>query len=206
MDSIVKKYKQKFRRIKDEMGRWEELQSRLISQFSNASAIIQRLQVITDSRNYGALRCVEFIEDAVLEKQMESLRIILISIEKTMDEFRGVVSSLEKIVRDGRQLVKMGSGQLTRKQLNQRIGIKPTLAYCLDALRELEEMHQSEYRLKLSVVSALSDLALKPGESRDLDALQKLLVDQPNIPREEVKEIYDIIFAEEISQGDQFQI
>lgn len=45
MESIVKKYQQKFRKIKDEMSRWEELQSRLISQFSNASSIIQRLQV-----------------------------------------------------------------------------------------------------------------------------------------------------------------
>lgn len=45
MDSIVKKYQQKFRKIKEEMSRWEDLQCLLISQFSNASSIIQRLQV-----------------------------------------------------------------------------------------------------------------------------------------------------------------
>ncbi|KAI3465460.1 hypothetical protein Pfo_022123 [Paulownia fortunei] len=199
MESIVKKYQQKFRKIKDEMCRWEELQSRLISQFSNASSIIQRLQVIQDSKNYGALKCVEGIENAVLAKQMESLQSILISLNKTMEEFHGVVSSLEKIVRDSRQLAKVGSAQPTAKQLKQRVGIKPTLADCLDGLRLLEEMHQSEYLLKLSVVSALPALALKPSASGDLGALQQLLVDQPNIPREEVQFIYDIVFAEEIS-------
>ncbi|KAL0361864.1 UNVERIFIED_CONTAM: hypothetical protein Sradi_3870900 [Sesamum radiatum] len=144
MESIVKKYQQKFRRLKDEMSRWDELQSRLISQFSNASSIIQRLQVIQDSRNYGALTCVEGIENAVLAKQMESLQTILVSINKTTEEFHGIVSSLEKIVRDSRQLVKAGSSQLTTKQLKQRVGLKPTLADCLDGLRLLEEMHQSE--------------------------------------------------------------
>lgn len=195
----MKKYQQKFRRVKDEMCRWDELQSRLISQFSNASSIIQRLQVIQDCRNYGALKCVEDIENAVLAKQMESLQTILLSINKTMEEFHGIVSSLEKIVRDSRQLVKAGSSQPTAKQLKQRVGVKPTLAECLDGLRLLEEMHQSEYLLKLSVVSALPALALKPSESGDLVALQQLLVDQPNIPREEVQFIYDIVFAEEIS-------
>ncbi|GFP84781.1 uncharacterized protein at5g43822 [Phtheirospermum japonicum] len=198
MESIVKKYQQKFKRIKDEMCRWEELQSRLIIQFSNASFIIQRLQVIQDSRNYGALKCVDGIEHVVLAKQTESLQTILTSMNKTIDEFHGVVFSIHKIVRDSKQLVKVGSSQLPAKQLKQHVGIKPTLAYCLDGLRLLEEMHRSEYHLKLSVVSALPALALKPSESGDLGALQQLLVDQPNIPREEVRLIYDIVFAEEI--------
>lgn len=60
------------------------------------------------------------------------------------EEFRGVVSSLEKAVRDGKQLVEMGSTRLTSEQLKQRIGIKPTLADCLEGLRILAEMHQSE--------------------------------------------------------------
>ncbi|KAK4489895.1 hypothetical protein RD792_000542 [Penstemon davidsonii] len=194
MESIVKKYQQRFRRIKDEMGRWEELQSRLISQFFNASSIIQRLQVILDSRNYGVLKSIEGIDDAVLRKQMDSLQTILLSINKTMEEFRGVVSMIEKMVRDSRQIVGGGSA----KQLKQQIGLKPTLEDCLSGLRILEEMHKSEYRLKLSVVSALEDLALKPKAIGDLSALQQLLVDQPNIPREEVQCIYEIIFAEEI--------
>ncbi|XP_057794700.1 uncharacterized protein At5g43822-like isoform X3 [Salvia miltiorrhiza] len=114
-------------------------------------------------------------------------------------EFCGIVSYLEKVVCDSKQLVKVGSAQMTTKQLKQRIGVKPTLADCLEGIRLVEEMHQSEYLLKLSVVSALPSIALKPSASGDLGALHQLLVDQPNIPREEVQYIYDIIFAENIS-------
>ncbi|KAL7150733.1 hypothetical protein ABFS83_05G133100 [Erythranthe nasuta] len=199
MESIVRKYQQRFRKVKDEMSQWEELQSRLISQFSNASSIILRLQVIQNSRNFGGLKCVDGIQDAVLAKQMDSLQNIFISMNKTMEELHSVVRSLEKIVRDSKQLVKVGSAQPTAKQLKLRVGVKPTLADCLDGLRLLQEMHQSEYGLKLSIVSALPGLALKPSASGDLSALQQLLVDQPNIPREEVQFIYDIIFSEDIS-------
>ncbi|XP_057794699.1 uncharacterized protein At5g43822-like isoform X2 [Salvia miltiorrhiza] len=163
MDSIVKKYQQRFQKIREEMNRWEELQSQLISQFSNASSIIQRLQVIRDSQNYGALRCVEGIESVLLAKQMDSLQIIFVSINNTMKEFCGIVSYLEKVVCDSKQLVKVGSAQMTTKQLKQRIGVKPTLADCLEGIRLVEEMHQSEYLLKLSVVSALPSIALKPS-------------------------------------------
>ncbi|KAF5960927.1 hypothetical protein HYC85_002136 [Camellia sinensis] len=48
----------------------------------------------------------------------------------------------------------------------------------------LLSMNQTLYILKASIVSALSALALKPSGS-DLGALQQLLVDQPNIPKEE---------------------
>lgn len=41
----MRKYQQKFRKVKEEMSKWEELQSQLLSQFTGASAIIQRLQV-----------------------------------------------------------------------------------------------------------------------------------------------------------------
>ncbi|XP_058180709.1 uncharacterized protein At5g43822-like isoform X2 [Rhododendron vialii] len=179
MEGMVKKYQQKFRKVKDEMSRWDELQSRLLSQFRNASSIIERLQLIQNPKNYGALKCVGSIEDMVLRKQMESLENILLSMDKTM------------------HLVKGGSVQAAPKQLQQRIGIKPCLADCLEGLIHVYEMHQSEYLLKSSIVSALPVLALKPSGS-DLGALQQLLVDQPNIPREEVQLIYDIVFAEEI--------
>nr|GMD53670.1 uncharacterized protein At5g43822-like [Ipomoea batatas] len=121
-----------------------ELHTRLLSQFANASSIIQRLQVIQGSKNYGALKCIQGIEDAVLAKQLNSLQTILLSMNKTFS-------------------------------LQQRIGIKPSLADCLDGLTILSEMHQSEYRLK--IVSVFTD---------DLSVLQQLLVDQPNIPKDEV--------------------
>ncbi|XP_027090582.1 uncharacterized protein At5g43822-like isoform X2 [Coffea arabica] len=167
MDSMVKKYQQKFRKVKEEMGRWEELQSRLISQFTSASAIIQRLQLLQDPKNYGALECVQGIQDAVLAKQLESLQTIMLSMNKTLEDFRGVSSSLEKVVRDGRQLVKGGSTVATAKQLQQRVGIKPSLADCLEGLRLLSEMHHSEYLLKSSVISALAKVSLTPS-TRDI--------------------------------------
>ncbi|XP_057974470.1 uncharacterized protein At5g43822 isoform X2 [Malania oleifera] len=162
MEAMVKKYQQKVRKVKDDMGRWDELQSRLLSQFRNASSIIERLQVIQDAKNYGNLNCVNGITDAILGKQMESLETILLSMKKTLEELFGIVSSLEKMLRDGRQLIKGGSVPLKMKQLEQRVGIKPTIADCLDGLKLLHEMHHSEYLLKKSVLSALSELILKP--------------------------------------------
>ncbi|CAA0807455.1 Root phototropism protein 3 [Striga hermonthica] len=53
------------------------------SLFSNASSIIQRLQLIQNSSNYGTLKFVDGIERAVLAKQMESLQTILTSMNKT---------------------------------------------------------------------------------------------------------------------------
>ncbi|GAB2300465.1 hypothetical protein Dimus_034507 [Dionaea muscipula] len=197
MDAMVKKYQQKFKRVREEMDRWDELQSRLLSQFTNASAIIERLQVIQEKKHYGALKCINGIQESVLQKQMDSLNTLLLSINKTMEEFHGIILSLQKILRDGWLLVKGGSQQLSVKQLRQRVGVKPCLADCLDGIAKLHEMHHAEYLLKSSVVSALPKLALKPSAS-DLGALHQLLVDQPNIPREEVQFIFDIVFAEDI--------
>lgn len=61
------------------------------------------------------------------------------------DDFHGIVLYIEKTYRDGRQLVKGGSSQLTVKQLHQRIGVKPCLADCIDGLMILHDMHNSEY-------------------------------------------------------------
>ncbi|XP_069153584.1 uncharacterized protein At5g43822 isoform X4 [Solanum lycopersicum] len=189
MDVIIKKYQQRFRKVKEEMEKWNELQSRLLSQFNNASSIIQRLQILQDSKNYGALTCVEAIQEAVLLKQMNSLQNILLSMNETMEKFHVVVLSLDKMVRDGRQLIKGGSVQKNVKQLQQHVGMKPSIADCLDGLQLLYEMHQSDtffrYRLKLSVISAISAFALQPSATDDLAALQQLLDDQPNIPKEE---------------------
>ncbi|PON68249.1 Casein Kinase 2 substrate [Parasponia andersonii] len=198
MESMIKKFQQRFKKVQREMERWEELQSRLLSQFRNASAIIQRLQVLKDIKNYGSLNCVDGIGDEVLMRQMASLQKILILMNKTLEEFHSITLSLGKIHRDARQMVEGGSNQLCVKKLQLRIGVKPTLADCLDGLMLLHEMHQSEYHLKTSLVSALSVLTLKPNPG-DLSALQQLLVDQPNIPIEEVQNIFNIIFAEEIS-------
>ncbi|KAG4399968.1 hypothetical protein GLYMA_08G337600v4 [Glycine max] len=198
MEAIVKKFQSKFRKVREEMSRWDELQSCLISQFRNASHIVDRLQVLQNSNNYGVLNCASGLKDALLVKQIESLRNILVSMRKTLEEFHCIVLSLDKIHRDSRQQVKGGSCHLNMKQLQQQIGIKPSLIYCLDSLMFIHEIYNSEYLLKSSVISALSEIALKPSDS-DLGALQQLLVDQPNLQTEEVQFVFDVIFAEELS-------
>ncbi|XP_022989462.1 uncharacterized protein At5g43822 isoform X1 [Cucurbita maxima] len=196
MEAMVKKYQQRFRKFKDEMDHWDELQVRLISQFTNASSIIGRLQVLQDPNNYGSLSGMDGIVDALLAKQMESLQLVFSSIIKTMEELGNIVRSMEKIYRDGKQLIKGGSNQPSTKQLQQRVGLKPSLEDCLNGLRLLCDMHRSEYYLKESMVSALPQLFWKPRNhsAQDLSSLQQLLVDQPNIRKEEgrgsFKDIY----------------
>lgn len=60
------------------------------------------------------------------------------------EEFRAVVLSLDKLQRDGKQLAQGGSNQMNRKQLQQRIGVKPSLKNCMDGLMLLHEMHLAE--------------------------------------------------------------
>ncbi|ONK64216.1 uncharacterized protein A4U43_C07F23340 [Asparagus officinalis] len=193
MEMMVKKFQQKYARVRDEMGKWDDLQSRLISQFSNAASIVERLQVLGEAKNYGGLQRVPGIKEAVLGKQLEALEMIYFSIKETMKEFHGIVSALDKIARDGGQLLKGGSTPTTH-QMRQRIGIKPSLADCLDGLRSIHDMYKSEYLLKSSVISSLTWNC----SSSDITALRQLLMDQPNIPRDEVQSIFDVIFAEEI--------
>ncbi|KAI7739027.1 hypothetical protein M8C21_030560, partial [Ambrosia artemisiifolia] len=191
---MVKKYQQKFKKVKDDMDRWDDLQARLISQFRNASSIIGRLQLLEDPKNYGCLKNIDNIKDSIFGKQMESLQRIMLSMNKTLEELNIIILSLAKAFRDAKQQLKGGSIQFSTKQLNYRIGVKPSIADCLEGLRLLHEM----YLLKSSVISALASLALKPSVG-DLHAFEQLLVDQPNIPKEEVQSIYDVIFAEEVS-------
>ncbi|KAG4906955.1 hypothetical protein JHK82_055613 [Glycine max] len=84
--------------------------------------------VLQNSNNYGVLNCASGMKDALLVKQIESLRNILVSMRKTMEEFHCIVLSLDKIHRDSRQQVKGGSCHLNMKQLQQQIGIKPSLS------------------------------------------------------------------------------
>ncbi|KAK8468584.1 hypothetical protein PHAVU_006G060400 [Phaseolus vulgaris] len=45
MESIVKKFQSKFRKVREEINRWDEFQYCLISQFRNASHIVDRFQI-----------------------------------------------------------------------------------------------------------------------------------------------------------------
>ncbi|CAN8247844.1 unnamed protein product [Cochlearia groenlandica] len=195
MEVVIKKWQQKLRKGKDEMEKWEAFQVRWVSLFKNASSIIQRLHELQDLRSYGALRCVKGIEDVVVQKQMDQLESLLLYMKNILEEFRGCVMTFEKLHRDGAQSLKMES---SKKRVEQRIGAKPCIADCLKGLYTLYDMHLSEYQLKFSLFSALSCLIIKPSPS-DLNALQCLVVDQPNIPKEEVQHIFDILLAEDIN-------
>ncbi|XP_054802924.1 uncharacterized protein At5g43822 isoform X2 [Prosopis cineraria] len=196
MEVMVNKFQAKYKKAREEISRWDELQSHLVSQFRNASSIIDRLQVLQNSKNYANLIFIGGIQDALLSKQMGSLENIMVSMRSTVEEFHKIVLSLERIHRDGRQLVKGGSSCPTMKQLQQRLGIKPSLTDCLDGLLFLHDIHDSEYQLKTSIILAVSAGALKLS-GNDLSELLQLLIDQPNIPSEEVQFVFDVICAEE---------
>uniref|UniRef100_A0A1D1YQ02 Uncharacterized protein At5g43822 n=1 Tax=Anthurium amnicola TaxID=1678845 RepID=A0A1D1YQ02_9ARAE len=191
MEALVRKYQQKYRKVREEMGRWDDLQSRLLSHFGNAASVIDRLQVLREPKSYGGLACVDGVKDALLGKQLETLEISFGIMKDILKQFHFIVITLDKLSRDGSQLLKSGS---TPSALQMKIGIKPSLAECVDGLKTINEMHQSEYLLKISLISALTWNC----SSSDIAALRQLLVDQPNISRDEVQQIFDIIFAEEI--------
>ncbi|KQJ97861.1 uncharacterized protein At5g43822 isoform X1 [Brachypodium distachyon] len=193
MEAVVRKVQQRVRKAREETERWDDLNSRFLSQFSNAAAIIARLPVLGDAKNYGVLGCVPNVREDLLGKQMESLELIFVSMRETLEEFSGIAKGLNKALRNTNQMVRGGS-TLTAKQLQLQVGILPTIAYCLDGLQTLSDMHQAEYALKSSVISLLT----WKSSSSDIAALRQLLVDQPNIPKDEVQSIFDIIFADEI--------
>ncbi|XP_020530010.1 uncharacterized protein At5g43822 isoform X2 [Amborella trichopoda] len=153
------------------------------------------VQVLQNTKYYGVLTCVPGMKKELLGKQMESLESFLRAMKTTLNEFDGIVKALEKLWQDGCQLLKGESKQPTARQMQARIGIRPSLSDCLEGLRAIHEMHHSEYLLKSSIIAAIS----LNSSSADLSAFHRLLADQPNIPREEVKFIFNIIFAEEIS-------
>ncbi|KAL6641485.1 hypothetical protein ACP70R_019666 [Stipagrostis hirtigluma subsp. patula] len=193
METVIRKVQQRLRKVREEMDRWDGLNSRLLSQFSNATAVISRLPVLGEYKNYGVLCTVPGIREDLLGKQMESLELIFVSMRETLEEFNAIVKTLNKALRDTNQMVKGGSA-LTAKQMQLQVGILPTVAECLDGLRTLCEMHQDEFALKTSIISLLT----WKSSSSDIAALRQLLVDQPNIPKDEVQSIFDIIFADEI--------
>ncbi|KAG2550430.1 uncharacterized protein At5g43822-like isoform X1 [Panicum virgatum] len=193
MEAVVRKVQQRVRKAREEMDLWDDLNSRLLTKFNRATVVIDRLPVLGEDKNYGALRSVANIPEDLMGKQFENLELLFVSMRETLERLNGIVRALNKALRDTNQMVRGGSA-LTAKQMQLQVGISPTIAECLDGLRTLCEMHQDEFALKSSVISLLT----WKSSSSDIAALRQLLVDQPNIPKDEVQSIFDIIFADEI--------
>ncbi|CAN6288730.1 unnamed protein product [Urochloa humidicola] len=193
MEVVVRKVQQRVRKAREEMDLWDDLNSRLLTNFNRATSVIDRLPVLREDKNYGVLRGAPNIREDLMGKQTESLELIFVSMRETLEKLNGVVKALNKALRDTNQMVRGGSA-LTAKQMQLQVGILPTIAECLDGLRTLCEMHQAEFALKSSVISLLT----WKSSSSDIAVLRQLLVDQPNIPKDEVQSIFDIIFADEI--------
>lgn len=189
----MRKVQQRVRKAREEMDLWDDLNSRLLTNFNRATSVIDRLPVLGEDKNYGALRGVANIQEDLMGKQIESLELIFVSMRETLEKFNGIVKALNKALRDTNQMVRGGSA-LTAKQMQLQVGILPTIAECLDGLRTLCEMHQAEFALKSSIISLLT----WKSSSSDIVVLRQLLVDQPNIPKDEVQSIFDVIFADEI--------
>ncbi|KAJ3687488.1 hypothetical protein LUZ61_016652 [Rhynchospora tenuis] len=194
METTMRKLQQRYRRAVEDMEKWDEQQSCLLSSFANASSIIDRLQVLRESKNYGSLQNVTGIKEALLAKQLESLESYFFQMKCTLKEFHEIVKSLDKIARDANQIVKSGSSP-TSKQMQLRVGIWSSLKDCLDGLKSISKMHQDEFALKSAIVSSLS----WKSSSAEIADFRRLLLDQPNIPKDEVQTILDLVFADEIS-------
>ncbi|GJN20157.1 hypothetical protein PR202_gb07498 [Eleusine coracana subsp. coracana] len=118
MEAVVRKVQQRLRKVREEMERWDDINTRLVHEFSQATAVISRLQVLGEDKNYGVLHGVPGIREDVVGQQMEVLELIFVAMGVTL--------------------------------------------------------------------------------SSDIAALHQLLVDQPNIPKDEVQSIFDVVFADEI--------
>lgn len=191
---MLKKLKKKYASVKDEMLQWEKLQSQLLSQFGNASSIVNRLQLLEEDKNYDVLAIIPGIKDRLFFKQMEALETIFFSMKDTMKEFHRIVMSFDKIERDAVQLLK-GSTSYQR-QLN--VGMQPSLQQHLDGLKTFHEMHKSEHLLKSDIISSLTMKYFK-CRVKDIADLGQLLADQPNIPKDEVETLFLIMLPDEDS-------
>ncbi|KAF8714898.1 hypothetical protein HU200_027434 [Digitaria exilis] len=193
MEAVVRKVQQRVRKVQEEMDLWDDLNSQLLTNFNRATSVIGRLPVLGEDKNYGGLRGVPNIKEDLMGKQIEVLELLFVSMREKLEKLNGVVKTLNKALRDTNQMVRGGSA-LTAKQMQLQVGVLPTIAECLDGLRTLCEMHQAEFALKSSVISLLT----WKSSSCDIATLRQLLVDQPNMPKDEVQSIFDIIFADEI--------
>jgi len=148
--------------------------------------------VLLEAKNYGIMDSMTSILQAMPAMQIEQLELILRSMQSTIVELEKIVKSFEKLWRDGMGLLK--AEKITAQQSEQRVGPRPSLNDCFQGLHDLYIMHRDEHKLKLAIISSLS----YESRSDDVCALQVVLQDQPNLPPNEVKRIFEVIAAGDI--------
>ncbi|KAK9270791.1 hypothetical protein L1049_026376 [Liquidambar formosana] len=101
MEAMVKKYVQKFRKVKDEMNRWDELQSRLLAQFRNTSSIIERLKCNSSLTSYLQKKSAN-LSYAVQETQKHSVNqnsLTIVRVKMAVSLFSAVETGKECLQR-----------------------------------------------------------------------------------------------------------
>lgn len=191
MDRLLRKFGQKYKRAREAVDKWDSLQAHLLNLFSNAVGILERLPVIVDGENYGVLKNVDGMINHLPAKQVQSMECIFAALQRTLDDLARVKDALEKAWSESCQLLKAEKLQPTSMQAQQRFSLGPSLNECVKGLEELFVMHRDEFYLKVSIVSALS----YNSRLADAVAMQTVLAEQPNIPLDEVRFIFDFFYA-----------
>lgn len=191
MDRLLRKFAQKYKRAKEEADKWDNLQAQFLGLFGNAITILERLPMIMEIENFGVLKKVESMVRDLPAKQVETLESIFIALHKVLDDFKRIRDALERLWCESSQLLKTEKLQRTSNQAQQRFGLGPSLNECIEGLEKLFIMHRDEYQLKVTFVNSLS----YQSSPADLGALQSVLAEQPNIPPDEVRFIFEFFYA-----------
>ncbi|GJN10068.1 hypothetical protein PR202_ga28129 [Eleusine coracana subsp. coracana] len=96
---------QRLRKVREEMERWDDINTRLVDEFSQATAVISRLQVLGEDKNYGVRGVVAGIREDVVGQQMEVLELIFVAMGVTLENLNGISKTLNKALRDTNQMV-----------------------------------------------------------------------------------------------------
>ncbi|GAB2216129.1 hypothetical protein Droror1_Dr00023897 [Drosera rotundifolia] len=104
-------------------------------------------QVIQNKKNYGAMKCVDRIKEAVFRNQMETLNIILVSINRTMYLLKSsVVSTLPKLALRSRY-PSLRVAYVEEKELI--VADKVQKVYSSVLVKAVNHFDQETYRVKL---------------------------------------------------------
>lgn len=191
MDRLLKKFAQKYKRAKEEIDKWDNVQAEFVNIFGNAIVILERLPMLMDSSNYGSLKELEGMVNDLPAKQLESLENLFAALHQTLNDFKKIRDALERLWHESSQFLKAEKLQSSSSQAQQRFGLGPSLNECIEGLGNLYTMHKDEYNLKVASVNCLS----YNTSAADMVFVQNVLADQPSIPQDEVRFIFDFFYA-----------